>query len=145
MLRNNIFITFCASSSFLLAFLVAFSFQAFHLPLDLLPFLTSFASSNSCLACLLQLLILEAFHHLLPYPFLASFASFNSCLACLRHLLPSFAKPFSSYLTYPELLLCLDLIIILPYSLYFPFLPFGLACWDPYSIEFFSLLLLDFF
>jgi len=117
---------------------VAFSFQAFHLPSDLHPFLASFTSSNSCPAFLHQLLIQGAFHHLLPYPFLASFASFNSCLACLHHLLPSFAKPFSSYLTYLELLLYLDLIIVLPYSLYFPFLPFGLACLDPYSIESFS-------
>ena len=139
---------FCASSSFLQAFLEAFSFLAFLLPSDQPhPCLTSFASSNSYLACLLQLLIQEAFHlHLLlPFPYLASFASFNSCLAFLLRLLPSFAKPFSSYLTYLERLLCLNLTIILPYSLYFPFLPFGLACLDPCSIKSFSLPLLDFF
>ena len=142
---SKIIITFCASSSFPQACLVAFSFQAFLLPFNLHPFLTSFASSNSYLAYLLQLLILGAFHLLLPYPYLASFASSNSCLAYLLHRHPSFVEPFSSYLTYLELLLCLNLIIILPCSLYYPFLPFSLTCLDPYSVKSFSSLLLDFF
>jgi hypothetical protein len=129
-LNNAIYtaITFYASSSFPLAYLVAFSFLAYHLPEDLRPFLTSFTSSNSCQAFLRQphLLRLGAFHLLLPFPYLASSTSFDSYLAFLRRLLlPSFTRPFSSYLTYLGHLLCLILIIILPYSLYFPFLPFS--------------------
>jgi phosphatidylinositol kinase/protein kinase (PI-3 family) len=76
-----------------------------------LPFLASFASSDSYLAFLQQLHLLEAF--LLHLPFLASFASSNPYLAFLHlHLHPSFTKPFSSYLTYLEHLLCLNLITI---------------------------------
>jgi len=124
---------------------VAFSFQAFLLPFNLHPFLASFTSSNSYPAFLLQLLIQEAFLLLLPFPCLTSSASSNSCLAYLLLHHPSFIEPSSSYFTYLELLLCLNLIIILPYSLYYPFLPFSLTCLDPYSVKFFSWPLLDFF
>jgi hypothetical protein len=78
-----------------------------------LPYLTSFASSNSYLAYLLG----HQHQHLvvLPFPFPASFASFNSYLDLL-HLLPSFIKPFSSCFTYQVLHLCFTLTIISPYS-----------------------------
>jgi hypothetical protein len=102
-----------------LAYLEAFSFLAFHLAFHpafhLHPFLTSFTSSNSYLAFLAFLRLLnhlEAFHPRLPFPCLASSASFDSYLAFLLRLLPSFTKPFSSCSTYLGRLLCLALTAI---------------------------------